>query len=516
MSPAFSRLQRLRQLTFSRTAIVIILVCTLGGAVLGYLKARRMPFIWTITSRVLLQVSRESGSARPEIVAVGGSAYVTPMPRPEDVSTEIALLKSAELMRRAFERMTAEDAAAEAAGATPSGGGGGITSVLSKAFRDAMAALDLTYKSTPESTRLHAFTGQFQFQPVPKSTMIDISCVTANPERGKQQLELLIKEYIDFHISVYSPGETSKLFEKERDIVEAQVREAQDKLRQFRIDTDMFDIDAKRDHVFRERLSSQSKLWDLQEREGSTSARLEDIARQLVKYPEMSIVSKQTTRNQTRESLERLALQVDQDLIEAEVKYQPDNHELSRIRTKRDRFKALLDEMEGKEESGETMGRDPIHTHLEQQQVEAETNLHAIASERRVLNERLVDLSKSLTDIEAKRAVYEQMYMEVTERKEDLRRVLHSVRIGKMQDKLDEASVTNVRIVSPPTIPPGPNMRFGFSPRVFAVLMSAAMGFCLSLGFFLLRAALREGSLMAKQADADAAESQAQATPPPA
>ena len=48
------RLHRLRSLTFSKTVFVVILLCTLAGTVVGYLRALRQPFVFRVWTSVLL------------------------------------------------------------------------------------------------------------------------------------------------------------------------------------------------------------------------------------------------------------------------------------------------------------------------------------------------------------------------------------------------------------------------------------------------------------------------------
>ncbi|MEM7204567.1 MAG: hypothetical protein AAF628_30195 [Planctomycetota bacterium] len=505
MSNAIARLQRFRALTFTRTAVVVIILCTLGSGFWSFLKARKQPFIWSVSSTIMLRAGREGGSARPDILAVGGAAYGNPMIKAEDMNVEMRILKSPRLLQRVYERVMAEDTPTpetEDGEAAEEPASGGVLSVLSRGVKDAVASLNLEYKRDPEVAKFHAFRGQFQVKLVPKSTMIQIDAKGPNAERAKRNLEALLAEYQDEHIALYSHGEITPFFKDQLDETHQRVADKQTELAEFRRRTKIFDLPSAQKNLLSQKMSLEASLRGLTARRASTVARVDQLRGAQEATEPMSLSSMSQGRNGLREYVERMVIELEMKVRDAQEKFHDDQIPVDQARTRLEEMRAMLEELPVSEEGGRVETRNPLYTSLTQQLVEATATLQAIDAEREVLETQLTTVSETIDAHEGERINYERLNLELAEAKEDLRRVRMGLRTGRMNQTLDQAQITNVKIIEPPTIPAGPNMKFGFSPRVFTIISGTMTGFLLSLAFFLLRGAIREGKLMTQEGEA--------------
>ena len=151
--------------------------------------------------------------------------------------------------------------------------------------------------------------------------------------------------------------------------------------------------------------------------------------------------------------------------------------------------------------------RDPIHSNLLRDKYNAEIAQKANQARQAALQTNLDVITTELFRLESIRAEHDNLMDELSETRRDLSKVKDSWRVARMNNTLDKARVTNVRIVSPPSIPSEPVMMLGMPHRIAITGMGGAIGFFLALGAYLFIMALREAGLIrgaAKQAAATA------------
>ncbi len=505
MSTAIESLNRLRTTAFSRTAILVILLSTAVGAVYGYVKARNIPFIWKISSKVMVHVGREGSSNRPEVAAVGGSPFFAMVPGSEDINAEIHVLRSPELMRRVYESLQAEEAGLESPvddgegpAETVEADSGGPLSVLMNSIRSITKPLD--YQPNPEMARLAAFSGQFQFNAIPKTTMIEIVCMTADPERGKRQLQRLLNEYLLFHMETYSQGENTAFFEQQEQEMEQKHIEAQLAFREFRHKHDIQDFEATMTHLGGRRRELERELNTLHAQIATNAARLTHIEQQLKLEPDMTPATEQFARNMMQDHIERMLIDVEMDLLRAENRYHEGSPMVDDLARTREQLREQLKESEPTRKGSHSLSRNPIHTHLTQARMDAQTTLVALEEQKTHSENDLARVRAEILRLDELRLDHDRLRSDMAELKLDLQQIKKGVRIGKMNVLLDQARITNVSVVSPPSTPAAPQSKFGFSTRRFKVLSCAAMGLFLSLAFFLLRSALNETRYLRREA----------------
>src|SRR5262249_20841340 len=81
---------------------------TIAGLVLGIAVALATDERWLVSAKVLLQIGPETAGSRPSMVG-SPAPFLNGNPRREDVQTEVELLNSGHLLRRAFDKLLAED-----------------------------------------------------------------------------------------------------------------------------------------------------------------------------------------------------------------------------------------------------------------------------------------------------------------------------------------------------------------------------------------------------------------------
>src|SRR5580765_8070448 len=86
----------------------LALVCAALGLAAGFAAALTTDEKWLVGAKVLLQIGPETAGSRPSMVG-SPTPFLAGNPRREDVQTEVELLSSSDLLRRAFDLFLRED-----------------------------------------------------------------------------------------------------------------------------------------------------------------------------------------------------------------------------------------------------------------------------------------------------------------------------------------------------------------------------------------------------------------------
>src|SRR5262245_24066976 len=198
----------------SRSALLpmtaIVLAGLLLGSVVAFLIARRVDEMHLVQGRILLQIGRELGSARPTMV--GENASVQANPRREDVNTEAEMLGSPALIRQAFDELVAE----KVIELTPPHG-------FQAGLRRLSDSAGLTTPKSVEHRILEKWSNSLTIYAVAGSNVLGIDCRTPEPETGKVLLERMIKLYLEAHLRAYSSSSSEPFFRAEVERLEAAV-----------------------------------------------------------------------------------------------------------------------------------------------------------------------------------------------------------------------------------------------------------------------------------------------------
>ena len=506
-NPKSSRSQRR---WFGNKVIAAILLCGAIGLAAGYYTALGQPYMWSVRAMLLAHVGRESGSARSEIVAAGGTTSIVATPNTESLNTEIQLLKSPSLLREVWKDIDAEVKALlnrqrERQGLPPldtetpgevGGGSTGVMSMLSQGMNDLFKGLDLAYDVDQDEAVFDAWSRTLTVTQVPRSHMINVVSLSPSPQLAKLSIERWLAKYQQRHVEAWSQSGTTALFESETERLRGEVREIESRLTQFRFETKVFDIGTTKNALLTQKLNLENTRRQLTARQAKEQATIDGLEEQLANLQDTSLQSTSRGTSPIWDYLERQLIAMEERVAQSVIDYEEGSPFIRQAEQMRDEIKDMMKDHEPIRDTTKIIGRDPIYADLDKQLHNSRIQMAAMVAEARALDENLNEVHDELISLEGIRAEYDNLTDELQETQLDLAKMLEGSRIARMSNTLDQAQVTNVRVVSPPEIPSEPMLMMGLPHRVATTGIGGGIGILLALGVYLLQIALREAGLI--------------------
>lgn len=512
---------RKRRRWFGNKVIAAILLCGGIGLMLGYYSALKQPYMWQVKAMLLAHVGRESGSARSEIVAAGGTAHIVATPNTESLQTEIQLMKSPALLREVWDdikaevlalinRQRAKQGLPPVASETPAesevaGGSGGLMSMFSQGVNSLFDKLDLAYDVDAEEAVFDAWSQTLIVTQIPRSHMITVMALSPSPLLAKLSLERWLAKYQEKHVEAWSQSGTTALFEKETARLRNEVRDIEAKLTQFRYETRIFDIATTKNALLNQKLSTENAQRQLQARLAKEEATILGLEEQLGTLADTSLQSTSRGTSPIYDYLERQLIAAEEAVARSIIDYEEDSPFIRQAEQMRDEIKEMMKDHDPIRDTTRVIGRDPIYADLDKQLHNSRIQLMAMDAEKRATDENLAEVHDELISLEGIRAEHQKLLDLLEETHMDLSKMLEGSRIARMSNTLDQAQVTNVRVVSPPEIPSEPMLMMGLPHRVAITGIGGGIGILLALGVYLLQIALREAGLIRSKLSAGVA-----------
>ncbi len=232
-------------------AILVVVLVFVGNTVL--------PPTYESTAQIMLLRGRETLST-PATATLSEAPAGLPMVQmtEADVLSEIQLIYSNDVLRKVVEDL----------GLHTGGSGQGATGVRAvfNAVQDAWTrgtiAIGLQNEKTALESWVEILRGAIHARQIQDSNVIDIRCRMGTAEDAQNVLAEVIKLYKEKHILIFEPEGSSTFFQNELDEARTAWTTAQNKLKQFRTDNGVFEIEKENDLLLEQ--FSRAKRLDLQ------------------------------------------------------------------------------------------------------------------------------------------------------------------------------------------------------------------------------------------------------------
>lgn len=459
----------------------IVLAGLVLGTVLAALIARRVDENHLVSSRILLQIGRELGSARPTMV--GENASVQANPRREDVNTEAEMLGSPALIETCFRELVAEKVIVLK---EPTG----FTAFL----RSLSDALGLTTPKTVEARTLEKWSQSLTIYAVAGSNVLGIECRSSDPATGKALLERMIKHYLDAHLKAYSTASSEPFFQAEVDRLEKTLLECESQLSKHRLETRVYDGDTEKGLALSRRGEAEAGKRTLEAKLAAARARVADLERSLQARPDSIVVQAERKISPLRDELEKRHADAERTLLDAQSQYPEDSPYVTRAKAMLDKTAKMLEEQPKERDESRVLGPNQITIALSQELAKASAEMKALEAELVVARENVTAWDQRLVEIESTRTKFSSLIVALGEAQKDLAQALGTARLSRISKQLDDLQVANVTVIVPPTVTPTPIRTFGLPTRVAITLQGALLGLVLGLAVaFLVHARRARG-----------------------
>ena len=454
----------------------IVLGGTLLGTLLALLLARRIDENHLVSGRILLQIGRELGAARPTMV--GENSVVQANPRREDVNTEAEMLGSPALIERCFKELV-EEKVIELKEPT------GLMPVLRKISE----WLGLTSPKTIEARMLEKWSQSMTVYAVAGSNVLGVECRTNEPAIGKVFLDKMIKQYLEAHLKAYSTASSETFFQAEVARLEKILIGYEAEMSKFRIDTHVFDIDSERSLAMTRRGEAEALKRTTEARFAAAKARAEQLAQTLEAYPPTLVLQAERKVNPVHDELEKRGADARSALIQAQSQYPEDSPYVTRAKTLAEEVTRMLAAQPVEREDSKVVGPNQVHMTIAQELAKARADHKALEAEVLVASEAVAFWDHRVVEIEEARPKFAKLIILLAEAQRDLSHALGTARLSRIGKQLDDLQIANVVVIVPPTITPTPIRTFGLPTRVAVTMQGTLLGLVLGLAVaFLIHA----------------------------
>ena len=459
-----------------------------GGALIGLLvgavAAATTKNTWLVQAKVLLQIGPETAGSRPSMVG-SPAPFLAGNPRREDVQTEVEMLGSGDLLRRAFDRLLDKDR--DAALGEPRG----FVSTTLSAIAEGSG---LVPSRTEEQRALDRWAASLRIAAIPSSTMLAVDCRSDRPEAAKKLLDEMLQAYLEDHRRAFGGrGMDSVLVGFLRDR-ETELAKAESELTALRKSLGVVDVDLLVAQLEERRGKTQEDVRRLEGLLASALARKTLLQGLLERTPQSLLVATEERSNPTRDALDLRHADALQQLSLAKERFTDDAPEVRTAKEQVEVVEQLRAATAQFRQDAQTTGRDPLHDSLRDMLAKAAAEESGVAAELQFAHGSATAIEQRLFAVEEGRAALQKRELDADESKRDLVQAREGLRLARIERALDEHNIANVAVVTPPNWLPTPTKSFGLPARVAVLLFCVAFGASLGAAWMLFRDAERKNA----------------------
>ncbi len=423
--------------------LTIVSVVVLAIVIAGLVRPR----IYKMIAKVMIRPGRaevqvSSGEQRELTLPVAAT--------PEQVNSEIEILKSAELAREVLDRMAAEGAPIF-----------GADTDLTPDEQNAIFRTLLTVSQTPQSN------------------VIEIDLFWRNPQRGQQVLNTMLDVYIDRHAQVHSSNGAAAFFEHElarqRDRVQQTEKKLADFVERERIVVPEDQIRwAVKDAIrYRDVLRTQTNKINVAERN------LDVLRKQLSDQPEKVYADSERINPEAQMLTTKLA-DLEAQRANAKQLYTDQDRTVSDLEGQ---IKILKERLAATTATSGVMGRErmtanPLRDILKQEILHHERNLYDLQERVKGLPaflEKWRDQNEEIAvGLRKKTIELASLEQDVSAARESFRLFERKQDEARISEALDKEGIVNVSVLDPATMPVKPFNQL--SPLIVIAALIAGTG----------------------------------------
>lgn len=147
---------------------------------------------------------------------------------PQDINSEVNLLKSPQLLKTVVERLGLDRPD------PPATWWGRLVESLQSQGRELWVSLGLGTETKPEDRAVLELQKHLNIRPITLSNLIEVSLKGTSPEKITQIVNTLLESYVDFHIQVYRAQGAKEFYAQQAEIFHRRLQEAEADLKKFK------------------------------------------------------------------------------------------------------------------------------------------------------------------------------------------------------------------------------------------------------------------------------------------
>jgi uncharacterized protein involved in exopolysaccharide biosynthesis len=328
-------------------------------------------------------------------------------------------------------------------------------------------------------SKIESLSGSTFAVAVPGSNVLQVTYFAETSGEAQKTLGMIVDEYIEKQAAIQSGSDKLlKFYEQEKQRVQDQLREAENRLNEWQSKNGTILID--------EQIRSQLEILEdrsktLQQTDAqleSTKAKVAMLTHELQKQPERLLMGQEQVKNPVVTKLEEQLLMAEASLQELLQRF-TENHRT--VQEKKEQIAFLRKELAaavGNVIGRETTGLNPLRENIKQQFADSQALLFSLISQKGILRKQVQEASAMLPALREKKAKIDELSRLVDLHKEAFMLYGKKLEEGRVATGLGKEQLANVALISPAHAERGTD----FGKRIKIILFSAFVGLALGMG----------------------------------
>ncbi|WP_455389192.1 GumC family protein, partial [Petrachloros mirabilis] len=215
--------------------ILVVLVVSVG--IVGIASFSATP-TYEATAQLLVKIGMEAVYA--PILPMGDSTPIVRMTRQEQINSEIEILKSRFLAEKVMESLGPEGLYKDSNNTSKGGFLGSLFHSVGTTQSPDQNAVSSTQTGTDKLQQ------NTVVEPVKDSNVINIRFKHDDPQLAAKVVNTLVKLYLDRHLQVHKNPQSSAFFGKQSQILEDELKQAEENLNKFKKEHDLISLEEER------------------------------------------------------------------------------------------------------------------------------------------------------------------------------------------------------------------------------------------------------------------------------
>lgn len=371
---------------------------------------------------------------------------------PQDVNSEVNILKSPQLLRRVVQELHLEKPD------WPDTWIGRAAEFLKDNLHDLLVDLGLSVEVSPEDRAIQRLEENLEIKPVTLSNMIEVSLRGTYPGKTTKILNTLLEDYIDFHIQVYRVKGAKDFYAEQAELFHRQLKASEEDLEKFKKKYGIIQINEQN-------VANIELLKTLRENQAMVTAKLKEQrlkvgvqAKNLAQTGEIGAFTKEMQSNILEELVRTLGpLLVERERIglhfqKSSPKYEAVNRQVKEITTAYQ--KQIQELLKG-----------------------AELDVSGMTSYLEILRQKIKEIEDRSLLLSRKQVEFDRLVREVKQNEQNYLMYLNKTEEARIDEQQHANRVSNVTVTTwgqVPTIPV-------FPQKLLMLVLAVTLGFIVAL-----------------------------------
>ena len=417
--------------------------------------------IYETSAQLLIKIGRES-IVNP---AMGDMRPIINYDREERINSEIEIIKSHSLAQ-----LVASDIGPTVIYPELNNVKQGLIDSLKSYIKIQVLKKPIEILTTEEKTKLllekatEEIKKNISVEPVPKTNIVKISYRNNDPGITAEVTNRLAENYIDYHLQIHRTPQIGSFLENQTNMLKNKYLESEEQLKKLKEQNKIISLQEERTLILNQVADLQTELNKSQSQLQENENRIESLRRQAKNITKYS--SQERISNPNRNLINNL----EEKLIELKVKKNDLDNKYTDIGTAgtiKSKLASNIDdeiqlvnqklkEINEKNDKKESFDFNPLYQSLHEKLMHAEAEINPITAKIESQKNQLDEYRRQLNTLNLIETKIDQVEQQVDVDKDNYRLYLKKYEESQIEDKLDKARISSVKLLEQARIPSQP------------------------------------------------------------